>query len=435
MDRYLVITRLFSGLRESLLSGRWSPHGVPAFCKLLSYLSRRGVGGDVVLRCMSPSDRKYFPVQTRRTFPGLNFEFHVLPFHMQRLQSDTARALLNYVIDFPFLADKIIRGGYRLVYVDRANLLSGCLALARGLPTVVRFLGIGNMAATQSGFVRSLVAQIQQISIKAPFSLAVSSLDGSPVQQYLDMSLHHDTPRAYLLNGVEASIDFSARTRLANLLKLDRSIPIFLFVGRLSEDKGYLDFIDGFAKAIHSGANSYGIMVCGGSDISTVSSAVDSLGLSNVLKIIQSVPHSDMPLFYCGSDVYVSLNRYGNLSNTVLEAFKSNCAVGMLEPDYSQEIDVFTDDFVPQNSAIRLSRAETSESLSRLIIDLAYNPQKIVNYRENAQKFSNERLWSWEDRLSFEADILNAVAHGADIQSMLARIRMGTVPMRENTSA
>ena len=62
-------------------------------------------------------------------------------------------------------------------------------------------------------------------------------------------------------------------------------------------------------------------------------------------------------------DIYVSLNKYGNLSNTNLEAISSEKAMIILNSDLKTKTDIFVDSFIPDNAVYRIDRNDIVNSL------------------------------------------------------------------------
>ncbi len=74
------MTRLFSGLIDSLYIKNWQPKGIPAIYKLIEGLSKRNIPTDVVFLCKRKSESKYIKSVETFRFRNHNIQFHAVPF-------------------------------------------------------------------------------------------------------------------------------------------------------------------------------------------------------------------------------------------------------------------------------------------------------------------------------------------------------------------
>ncbi len=82
--------------------------------------------------------------------------------------------------------------------------------------------------------------------------------------------------------------------------------------------------------------------------------------------------------YFQQSDIYVSLNKLGNLSNTVLEAMAVGNCILMLGKDKETHTDESTERLVPDDVVIRINRQNIVNDLTNKLIDLINNPEKII---------------------------------------------------------
>ena len=165
--------------------------------------------------------------------------------------------------------------------------------------------------------------------MKKRYDLVICSEDGSPSKTLFNACLNRRTPYVVLLNGVDADPEvefFSVRKQH----DLHGDGPLLLFVGRLSEDKGALEFVRTLIRLLDKGLRFQAVLVCGGSDTAPLARLVETASHGDRIKFVQSAPHAKVRQYFRQADIYVSLNKYGNLSNTVLEAIREGKCVVML---------------------------------------------------------------------------------------------------------
>jgi hypothetical protein len=77
----------------------------------------------------------------------------------------------------------------------------------------------------------------------------------------------------------------------------------------------------------------------------------------------------------------------------------------ILDSDKELEIDLFVDEFLPQNSVIRIDRNNIEESLFKAFVKISENKRVVSNLSKNIKPISN-KLESWEDRIIKEIKII-----------------------------
>src|SRR5690606_36814161 len=133
--------------------------------------------------------------------------------------------------------------------------------------------------------------------------------------------------------------------RLAALPK-DRTIVTFL--GKLEQEKGALEFADGFLRAWRQDPDRLHALVVGsGALAGPLRDRFAAAGAAGALTLVERLPHPQVMAALARADIYVSLNRLGNLSNANLEAMMSGKAMIFPRAQPATGIDVVTDKLVP----------------------------------------------------------------------------------------
>ena len=146
-------------------------------------------------------------------------------------------------------------------------------------------------------------------------------------------------------------------------------------------------------------------MVGSGSLYNGISHEIQQKKLENEFKLIRHLEHNDIYKLLDEIDLYVSLNKYGSLSNVNLEAISMNKAMVILNSDKKTETDLFVDKFIPKNAVIRIDRDNIENELISVFHEIM-NDNKLIDKLKNNIKYVSSKLESWEDRINKEINII-----------------------------
>ena len=407
MDRHCVfITRMFSGLFETIETGHWNPTGIPTVVRLVEELAAKGQVTWIVV-CKTPAESAV--VNNRfATLTFGNVTMRVVPF-LPLFSSSKADGFLNDLLLLFRINRLLPRSGKSLFYCDRSNLLiAAYLKVAKHAPVVIRILGLyPDQKALALNLSTKLLSPLAALAYRVKFDLAVCSQDGSGIEYYLAKLLNPKTERALLLNGVE----------MPNVVPppRDKNTVSILFVGKLIEEKGILECIEAATLLAEKGAP-FKLTVAGKGHLGAVIEAmVKKHKLEKHVILAGSLGRDKIRGYYADADVYVSLNKLGNLSNTVLEAMAAGKCIAMLASDPVARTDEYTEKTVPEEAAVRVSRQDTARDLAVKLEELLRSREKISAYSENMRRFAKGFLWSWEDRMEHELGLLESIAKRYDV--------------------
>jgi hypothetical protein len=88
----------------------------------------------------------------------------------------------------------------------------------------------------------------------------------------------------------------------------------------------------------------------------------------------------------------------------------------VLGKDEITHTDETTERLVPEDAVIRINRNKTVNDLAENIIDLIENLEKIAVYSERMKGFAKDFLWSWDERVNYEIELLQKVARNESIE-------------------
>ncbi|MGE5147508.1 MAG: glycosyltransferase [Candidatus Eiseniibacteriota bacterium] len=420
--KILYVVRLFSGLQTSLATGQWQPTGVPTIYKMIEALDRGPDAPVFVFACKD--DNVTWPERrdSVRTLAGLRHPVLVLagrrrfPRWLAPL-GGPLRELAHALI--------VARLGRRerpdLVYLDHANVfVAGWLALTTRARIVFRVMGVYPVmrAALDGG---RLGLRLLRWCYRRRFALVVCTQDGSGVEPWLARGLRPDVPRIVLLNGLDAD---SPLTPTAPPAALPADCTVVLFLGKLERAKGALAFAEGFLKAWRQDPSRLHALVIGtGSEAAALEARFGEAGAAEALTLIERLPHGQVMAAMARADIYVSLNRLGNLSNANLEAMASGKAMIFPRAQAGPGIDVVTDQLVPHDAALRIDSADDADGLAAAIMSLHRAPDERRRLGAAIAAATRGFVMSWDQRIGRELDLLRRVAEARDLGSAVETSR------------
>ena len=414
---YVFITRMFSGLYETIRDREWKPSGIPTFIRLVEKIALREMVTWFVV-CRTKKESSIIENGFRCIVFKERINMFVIPYtHI--INSGKVNAFLTTLSALYHIVITLKSINGRLFYFDRSNIvIAAIFKVISSSPVVIRALGLyPDQKELSTKILLKLMSFLTFMSYKIKYDLCVCTQDGSGVEYYVDKLLNRKTKRAVLLNGVVKNEGVGGDVRNA---RTDKRI-IFLFVGSLTQTKGIPELIDTFNRVSERCSN-YKLMIVGKGELfPRVSSFINERGLNDNIHLAGSVSLEEIRSYYESADVYISLNKLGNLSNTVLEAMSAGNCIVMLGKDNNTHTDESTEKLVPDNVVIRINRQNIVNDLTENIIDLIENPEKIAVYSERMRAFVKEFLWSWDERINYEMELLERVAKGKTIEMSMLR--------------
>ena len=209
--RVLIVTRLFSGLIQSMVTKKWKPTGIPAIFKLIEGLNRKDIDTDVLFLCKTMLESK--DINTSETFildqHAVNkLKFHVVPFRSTKIKSTKINAVYNDFFQLIFFVKLLSKRKIDVVYCDRSNVFLGAVAsLFFKRKVFLRLLGFyPDMKALFSKIIYKLFSPLTYISYLAPFAGIHCTQDDSGGGYYLSKIPNRFAKKKLLLNGVDKKV-------------------------------------------------------------------------------------------------------------------------------------------------------------------------------------------------------------------------------------
>ena len=332
--KVLLALRLYSGLSDSVQQNRWVPKGIPAIYKLIAALDHDPMFTlDVVFGCMNSLNSKELYRIKKINLPPLNSQFIILPhipfksgvlsfcwklfhFPLRRLTP-----IFN-VLHFFYLIYLVVKHKYDVIYCDRTQIaFAGFCSYFLKKKVVFRLLGIykdmHQLADSKTTFKNYLLKKCYS----SPFSYCICTQDGSGGEIFIDKMINKKTPFKVIFNGVDIhKIEKYRIDMLRDKLNLINKQLIFLFIGKLEAHKGCLEFIDALVLLKKKSDNFFAVMVGFGPLYPILNKRILEGKLKDNVHLTGLINHGKVEEYIRLSDIYITLNQEGSLSNTTLES-------------------------------------------------------------------------------------------------------------------
>ena len=386
----MSITSFYSGLQDSVYSGRWIPTGMPAMYKLMEGLKNQKITFDSVFITYSGNTKVNLKID----------EFNDSTFHIlgQKKLSGRLKILhefFNFKRIYKQLSSIVQLNRYEIIYIDRANVsLIPILRKKYAGKIVLRLHGIGTMYQQYENSAKyKLLNWYRLFALTAPIDHIIATKDGTAVTLFLNKYANKNTHKSILINGVDRK----------NVIKRRSDKLVFLFLGRLESDKGINDVVDAFINLGKDIQSKVELLIVGsGSLMPQIQNKCNDISW---IRILGSVPQIQISRIFENVDVTLSINYLGNISNVVLEAIANKTAIITLKKDEIEGFDIESNEFLEDN-VLYVGRHNVVRDLKNLILRLAPNRLLVEKYQMNTEKRLANKLVSWDDRINAEINLL-----------------------------
>ena len=394
--KILYISRLFTGLEQVIVEEKWIPTGVPTIYKIIEELNERSELQLILNRKIGYYRNKHLKKTKikldRFKKPIIVYDyiqFNFSPSFFNKLLTEIYQSFLHI---YQFLK---IRPD--IVYIDNSNIVSAAiLSRVSNVPVIFRVMGV---YPVMKNYLKknNLISKLYLKLYNSPFNTVIGTEDGSGTKEWMKRVINKKSNQHTLINGVK-------KEKLNLFSNKNKKFKI-CFIGKLEKAKGADVFFSSALKFISDSKNVQFIMVGSGSLYNGISHEIQQKKLENEFKLIRHLEHNDIYKLLDEIDLYVSLNKYGSLSNVNLEAISMNKAMVILNSDKKTETDLFVDKFIPKNAVIRIDRDNIENELISVFHEIM-NDNKLIDKLKNNIKYVSSKLESWEDRINKEINII-----------------------------
>jgi len=415
--KVLYIGRLFSGLESSLKSQYWQPTGAPTIFKVIEKLDTSPHEVRIVLTCKDGTSTWQEKRDKTLSIQGLRTPVHVLSgakaismlFGPIRHHLSELRHLLEICRTVRAFKPDII-------YLGNANIWSGgFLSRMCAIPVVYRMMGVYPAMRNALSVLRPANLLLRWC-YRAPYAAAICTQDGSGIEQWLNTALNRNVKKYLWINGVD--IPETPNEMPFPIDNLPDNRTIVLFIGHLESAKGCGVFLEAFLKVISKRPGSvHALMIGTGSMQPELIGMARDAGQSESVTFIDRLPHDKVVSVHHRADIYVSLNKLGNLSNANLEAMRLGQCIIIPRAQPSVGIDTITEQLVPKDAVTWINHAEDTESLVNAVLKLHDSPAIRKKQGHTMSIAAEKFIPTWDHRLDSEITLLEHIVEGTPFTS------------------
>ena len=294
-----------------------------------------------------------------------------------------------------------------VIYLDHANVFAaGLLARTAVAPVVFRVMGIYPImrrATTGAGRRGGLL----RWCYRAPFVQVICTQDGSGVEPWLQSALRRNVPREVMINGLDIEKAPLPDSRL-KVLPGDRTVVTFL--GKLEPEKGAEEFVRAFLRATQEAPGRLHALIVGaGSLEAPIRRRIQTAGAQSDVTLIGRLAHEQVINALERTDIYVSVNRLGNLSNANLEAMTLGCCMVIPAAQPDTGIDLVTDRLLPPDAALRIGGTDDIDGLADAILTLHGDAKQRAARGAAAKRAAGSFIPTWDTRIAQELALISRV--------------------------
>ena len=153
-----------------------------------------------------------------------------------------------------------------------------------------------------------------------------------------------------------------------------------------------------------------GLIVGDGPLREKITARATEAGLGARITFTGALPHAAVAAHLAVTDIYVSLNRYGNLSNANLEAMAAGRCMLFLDEEPREHIDEVTTHMVSRDIVERIPRADTASALAHACARLIDDPSEIERRARATAALADTLCVRWNERIAREIAVIREAA-------------------------
>ena len=239
--------------------------------------------------------------------------------------------------------------------------------------------------------------------------MVICTQDGSGGEYWLDRILDTNVDRVLLMNGVD--LPNGADPETVGGENAERDLTTVLFVGRLDPLKGCDEFVAAFLAAWTQAPDKLRAVIVGeGIRGDELRHRIADAGAIDAVTFTGALRHADVLYHYRQADIYVSMNKMGNLSNANLEAMRSGCCIILpgAQPDFG--VDRAIADIFPDGILLCIASADDVGGLTEAILHLHRHPSELRARSRATFEVAKRAIPSWRERIDTETRLLESLA-------------------------
>ncbi len=404
MTKILYVCRLFSGLEESINNKKWNPTGVPTIYRVINKLKYHNDKFKLVLTVKDSYSKLRENKSMTLDIPDFMLPVTVLKGTNHNNNFRVAKNMYREIIQFLNILRIFLVFKPQIVYIDNSNIwTAGLLARLTKIPVIFRVMGVYQyMHNTMNTNKPSIIQRLLIWLYKSPFKLVITTQDGSGVETWLKRAINPNIKKEILLNGIPSDVTDDP------IFPFKKNITYITFLGKLEYTKGATEFVNAMIKVLKNiKDDKVMVNIIGfGSLRDNLISLIKKENLLKKFRFIERLPNKSILPILKNTDIYVSLNRAGNISNANLEAISAGCCIIIPKSKKNYGIDVFTDKMLPENAVCRIESSDDVEGLVKEILSLISNKYRI-DKKKKLIRVIGKSLKTWDQRIKHEIKILD----------------------------
>lgn len=399
MKKILYIARIFSGLESSLKNNIWKPSGVPTIYKLIEGLDKEFKLKIIFTEKNKEQDLILEKDNFNHSIKGLNANIVLLHSYKKTLLYKYSFIIIE-LIQFIKIIKIVFTYRPDVIYIGNANIWTGAFLKIIGYRTIFRVMGVYDAMR----YVYEKVS-IKNLILRFSYSLKYNALiftqDGSGIESWQKIA----TKSKNIFNLINGVPNIKNKIEEKDFRKNKINI---LFLGRLEPMKGineFLSIIDTLAKKFKN----IQFNIVGSGILETKVEDFINNNKEIELKFIKVLEHNEVVNFIKNMDIYISINKRGNLSNATLECISQGLVTFVLNEDKRTKKDFFTNKLLSDNNFFKIDRRSIVQSSVSQIETLINNSHLINKYKIDTLEFAKNNLNLWNSRIKSEIKIINEV--------------------------
>ena len=406
MTKILYVCRLFSGLEESIDKKHWDPTGVPTIYKVINKLKHNNKKFKLILTVKD----SYSKLQENKTknidIPGFLLPVTILKGTKHNSNFRLVKNIYREFTQFLNIIRIYLAFNPQLIYIDNSNIWSaGLISRITKTPVVFRVMGVYEYMHTLINKKSPTILERFLIWLyKSPFKLVVCTQDGSGVENWLKKAIRPNVKTEVLLNGI------TDNNNNKSVIPFNDKNTYITFLGKLEFAKGAEQFVRAMISVLEKSKDSNIIInIIGfGSLRDKLVSLTKNKNFYKHFRFVERLPNKHVLPILKKTDIYVSLNRAGNISNANLEAISASCCMIIPKSQKKNGIDLYTDKILSEDTVFRINSSDDINGLIHLTLDLISNKDKIKMKRNSIKKLKKS-FKNWSQRVELEVNILSTL--------------------------
>jgi len=402
--RILLITPLWTGVKNFFLKGENKAYGMPAFFNILQQLAEdKDVAMIVVALFINTGNSKKegkisIPPQYQK-------KMKILPFYY----NNKFELLIKVIWSIPRLIQILLKHKINIIYgYGSIGCIAGILSLLTRVPNVRRVYGTFLFRELKNSKVKIFLKHpLEFMTFSLPAKAIIVTNDGTYGDRVYNKIGNKKAKFFFLLNGVEnpqITSSLSDSDRVREVIKKSLNDNLLSYVARIEPWKRQHLFIEIIKLLREKDFKVKGLIIGHVTNeryYKSITNLIKKYHLENDIYIIPGLSHQETLCILKKSKLSFSLYEASNLGNVLLEIL--SLGVPIVARDYGN-LNIF-----PDNILIKVD-TDNPEKIAEIVANYLQNDHMLKEISQNALEFSKRELMTWKNRARKEIKILKESA-------------------------